>query len=373
LEGASAVASIRITPITLTLGLVGLIVAATAVAQPAQPSPPQGQNQHASERGWWNPDFMMDIYVKALTRQYNLDPRQEKFTRKLLAKHVKDYLEVHESEIRNLMWQMVEYQRERKLPPSEVVRQWAEVGTPLFRDAKREILEGNREWREILNETQKKRHDQDMKLLDRQLGDIEQRLDRWGDGKVSPQDFGPFGQRRRDGGELGGGIWERGKPEDAWEFYLRMFCARYRLTPPQRQTAESVLRKYKGQAEAYRRAKQTEFDAIEAKETALRASYTKGDADKDEIKKAIHELHQLNAKRRELEKHITDVIGKEFREKLMEIPTQEQKLAYEQRQERREETIKKRLQEREAKKDAEAAKSEEHKDEKAASTQPAEG
>ncbi|HOW19051.1 MAG TPA: hypothetical protein PLC79_08440, partial [Phycisphaerae bacterium] len=136
----------------------------------------------------WNPELMMDIYVRALTRQYNLSPDQEEYTRKLLTKRVKEFLKDHETDLRTLMFEMLEFQQRRQLPPSETAKQWSEMGKPIFRDARKAILEGNKEWHEILNESQRKRHDADMEMLEKQFKIMEERLDRWGKGDIQPAD-----------------------------------------------------------------------------------------------------------------------------------------------------------------------------------------
>ena len=73
----------------------------------------------------------------------------------------------HETDLRTLMYEMVEFQQRRQLPPSETARQWSEMGKPIFRDARKAILDGNKEWREVLDEKQRARHDQDLDLLNR--------------------------------------------------------------------------------------------------------------------------------------------------------------------------------------------------------------
>jgi len=313
----------------------GLHTAAFGQA-PAQPDRPS-----ANRAPMWNPELMMDIYVRALTRQYNLSPDQEEYTRKLLTKRVKEFLKDHETDLRTLMFEMLEFQQRRQLPPSETAKQWSEMGKPIFRDARKAILEGNKEWHEILNESQRKRHDADMEMLERQFKIMEERLDRWGKGDIQPADFTPAGSRQGQIGEP----WTDAKPEDTWEMYVRMFSVRYGLDASQKETAQSVLRECRDRANAYREKHKAEFEEIAAKMKELRESRSKEETTKESLQAAQKSLEQLRDRKAELEKPISEGIFSEFKQRLEQIPTKEQKAAFEQKEKARLESLRERMRE----------------------------
>ncbi len=333
-------------PRWLNLGVAGVMLAswqATALGQAAVDQP---ERRSVARQSFWNPEMMMDLYVRVLTRQYNLTPDQEEYTRKLLTKRVREFLKVHETDLRTLMYEMLEFQQKRQLPPAETARQWAEMGKPIFRDARKAILDGNKEWREVLDEKQRARHDQDLELLNRQFKIMEERLDRWGRGDIQPADFRPAGSNPSQiGGEP---PWTDAKPEDTWEMYLRSFAVRYNLDAAQKETAQSVLRECRERCAAYREKHKAEFDEFEAKMKELRESRSKEGADKETLAAAARTLDELRAKKVELEKPISQGIFSEFKRRLDQIPTKDQRAAYEQREQARREALRERQDDKKA-------------------------
>ncbi|MBN1491683.1 MAG: hypothetical protein JXA69_17350, partial [Phycisphaerae bacterium] len=155
-------------------------------------------------------------------------------------------------------------------------------------------------------------------------------LDRWKDGDVQPTDFGPAtGQRDR---KISTDPWTHAKPEDTWEIYLRGFVARYRLDASQRETAESILKECRKRADIYREKRAAVFEGIEKEIAEARESQVKSSGEKEEIAKARQKLDELRKKKLALEDPIQSEIGAEFKKRLDDIPTQEQRVAYESRQ-----------------------------------------
>ena len=58
-------------------------------------------------------------------------------------------------------------------------------------EARKAIMDGNMEWREILDDEQKKRHDQDLRGLETYFKNMEERMDRWSKGDVEERDMMP--------------------------------------------------------------------------------------------------------------------------------------------------------------------------------------
>lgn len=313
----------RIRPGRWVAAAAAILCGATALAQPgAAPQP-------VERSAWWNTDYMLELYVKGLTRQYNLTPTQEEFTRKLLTKRVKEFLKVHETEMRRLIWEMAEYHQKRQLPDAETAREWAKSGSPVFREARKAILDGNKEWREILDDEQKKRHDQDLRGLEDYFKVMEERLDRWSKGDVNQRDFEPYGRRNP---QISPEPWTHAKPEDAWEIYLRGFVRRFNLTDAQREAGESVLRECRRRATEYRDKRKADFDAIDARMAELQEQRKSSSDDKEKLTALSKEIDQLRAKKFDLERPIFEEIGKEFRQRLDGIPTTEQRAAYAEKQ-----------------------------------------
>ncbi len=333
---------IRLRFVAAALAAGAFVSVSPLVQAQVQPErPPNGHRPAAGGgAGFWNPEFMMDLYVKALTRSYNLTPDQEEYTRKLLTKRVREFLKTHETDLRTLMFEMFEFQGKRQLPPSETAKQWAEMGQPIFKDARKAILDGNKEWREILDEKQRQRHDQDMAMMERQFKVMEERLNRWEKGDIQPEDFTPAGSRGQIGGEP---PWTESRPEDTWEMYLRAFAVRYGLDDSQKETAQSVLRECRDRARDYREKHKAETDEIDAKMKELKESRSKQGASKESLAEAAKQLDELRAKKVELEKPISQGIFAEFKHRLDQIPTKEQKLAFEQKEKARLEAIRQRM------------------------------
>jgi len=297
-----------------------------------------GQQTSQSPSGpdtMWNADFMMEMYVRALTRQYNLSPDQEEYSRKLLTKRVKEFLKAHETDLRSLMWEMLEYQRRQQLPNPETARDWARRGEPIFRDARKAIIEGNKEWREILNEEQRARHDRDMQMLEQQFKQLEERLE-----KMKKGEFEGEWISQRSPNAQGSAVWMRAKPEDTWEFYLRQFAIRYGLDASQKETAQAVLKECRDRAAAFREKHRAEFEQVDKQIEELKRrvdNRPKGEIKAEELKAINEEMARLRDKKVELEKPIATDIFNEFKARLEQIPTKEQRAAVEQKRKSEEE------------------------------------
>src|ERR1700704_3955132 len=78
--------------------------------EPPKPKPSTPETDPQSP-GLWNTDFMMDAAVRQLTKRYDLNKEQESYTRKLLTSRVRAFLKDHESELRSLLTEAIELQR----------------------------------------------------------------------------------------------------------------------------------------------------------------------------------------------------------------------------------------------------------------------
>jgi len=279
----------------------------------AQEEKARQTNTFANSPRVWSVEALVELYVKAMTRQYALNEDQEDYTRQLMMRRVKDFLSDHEREVRSLMGEYWEYLGRREIPAAEVAQDWARRGKPLLDLIRKEILDGNMEWREVLNEEQRARHDRDLELMHKQFDQLEYRLERWSKGDVRQTDFTTLVSRDP---------YKR-KREDLWETIVKVFIQDYNLDEGQQQTAYSILRDVRAQAATYRQQHEKEFEELDAQFAEIFRSHKK--TDPAEREKAQQKVRELSRRRRALESPINEDLYKQFMARLEQIPTTQQR------------------------------------------------
>ncbi len=267
----------------------------------------------------WSADAIMDRFVDHMTRYYNLDETQQKYTKGLMTQKVKRFLTDYEQDVRWLAYDMWDYQQKGEVPPPEIAREWGRRGGPLIKAIRKEIIDGNMEWREILTDEQKRKHDRDLRIMNEQFDEMESKADRWSRGEIRPSDL------RNTRGLVNNDVYVVRKSEDAWTSYVRSFAQLYELDEGQRNTAYSLLRQLKERARQYRESNKAEFDQIEKQKNELTAGARKNDP--QERKQASEAFARLREKREKLEKPISDDMFAELKRKLEQIPTDNQRKA----------------------------------------------
>jgi len=297
----------------------------------------------ATQSVWkmWNVDRMIERATMQVSRRYKLTPEQEAFTRKLMATKVRQFLEKYEDDIRYLLTQAMKYQMAGTPPTPEEVQRLTKRFMPLFEEAKRQILEANSQFREILTDEQKKKHDVDLQVTKHNFEVLQERLNRWAAGGFDPEkDFRPPRKRRPAGAGARGGdrrprvIGPGGRVErtlDYWDLYVRRFINRYKLDAAQTKQAMSILADCKKRALEYRTSHKEDFQKVQDK---IRRLLGKKDARKD-LEAAYKEL-------RELSKPINDIF-QEMKQRLDQIPTEAQRRAYKAEIKRRTEEFRRRI------------------------------
>lgn len=269
---------------------------------------------------FWDVQTIIDQYVKVMSNHYQLTENQEQYTRELMNQRVKQFLKDYERDVRTLMGEYRDYQMRREMPAPEAAKDFARRAAPLIAAIRQEILDGNMQWRRILNEEQIKKHDRDLEIMRMQFDAYEQTMQRWAEGDVRPADVG---------------IRERNparnviKVEDAMGYYVRNFINQYNLNQGQRETAYSILREAREEAGRYRDSHKAEFAELEARQKELAASNPR---DEDDQKRIKEEGRKLTERRAELEKPLSEELFARFKERLETIPTADQRAAYETRQ-----------------------------------------
>ena len=298
------------------LGLVffGLLVPVAAAQDAQQPQQRQGGAFTGSPL-FWRSDWILEAYVGHVTRYYNLNKEQEEYTRKLMGQRVKRFLETHDREVRSLIAEYWDYQSNQELPDPQTARDFARRAAPLLKEIRKEVIEGNMRWREILNEQQRAKHDNDLQQMTTFFDNLEQGLDRWKEGNVRPMDVP---------GRIGNRPPRSERQEDAWDFWLRTFITNYKLDAGQQETAQSILRELKAEAIRYRQANQARFEEIRAASGRIAARTPK--TQPAELEAYQREFRELNKQRQELEQPISSLFD-QLRARVEAIPTADQRRA----------------------------------------------
>jgi hypothetical protein len=294
-----------------------------------EPNPPKAEPKDAKQQWdeatqaspwFWNAQLMINAYVRAMSQAYKLTDKQEEYTRELMNKRVKQFLKDYEKDSRTLLSEYFEYRMSGEVPSAQAAKEFAKRAQPLVPIIRQEIIDGNMQWRRILNEEQIKLHDRDLEIINRQFDTFDKMMTRWSDGDVRPLDVG-IQQRNRP--------FAVRKIEDAMGDYVRNFIARYNLDESQQQTAQSILREAREEATRYRDSHKDEFTELAAKQKDLTASNPKTEED---VKRAKEEGRKLTERQAELEKPLTEELFSRFKDRLEKIPTTDQRAAYEARQ-----------------------------------------
>ncbi len=266
----------------------------------------------------WDVDTMMDQAVQQISKRYSLNPQQELYTKLLLKRRVREFLDEHESEVRELLQESMDMQTGRaKADP--VSRQiWAQRALPLYAQASQAILEGNEEWGGILTEEQKKIHDGDMNLMRRGFDGATTTLTQWseGGGPPIPKINDPTVRNNVNGSDVKNGKGVTPDPksvtqqniEDNWRSYVNLFVTAYDLDKASQNSArEKILKEQYDKAVRYRQLRAADFQKIEKRLKTL------GKSDYSEREK-------LKNRQAQLERPIYDLFI-ELDERLQRLPT----------------------------------------------------
>lgn len=327
------------------LGVILMFVLAAGQAWGQTNPPPRGQKPDPNNPwSMWDIQQMIERATNEVTKRYNLTPEQTEFTRNLMVTRVNAFLDKHEQKIREIFGELMRMQMAGQDPPAAKVQEWTDAITPMFDEAKAQIVDGNKEFREILTDDQKKIHDIDLKVMEQNFADAQKRLDRWREGGFDPaKDMGrpakpaPSGQAPAAAGKpapVSPGAAASPAPVvqtpgstpratatssasttdegsmDAWEAYVRKFIENYKLDAGQSSQAMRILGESRNRAEEYRASRKNDYQKIQM----LLASDPKSTEARTQMK--------------ELDKPI-GVVFSEMKARLEQIPTDAQRKAFE--------------------------------------------
>lgn len=151
-----------------------------------------GQDAQRSTRGSFSSmvdvDALMDNYIRILSRKYDLSEEQAAYTRDFVQQRVDQFLEQHRDNLSGLVDRLVDVRSGGEISQAELMA-WGEQVLPIYQEAREIIIQGNDEWRGILNERQKVIHDQDLLLMEQSFATTEDQLSRLVTGEMTVEEF----------------------------------------------------------------------------------------------------------------------------------------------------------------------------------------
>ena len=135
-----------------------------------------------------NADLLIDNYARFMSRKYSLTDDQDAFTRQLLRERANAFLDSHENDLRDLFEQLFQVRAGGDIGTDGIMA-WSKRAAPLYEEAKKLIEQGNNEFREILNEDQKKIHDEDLKTMAESFSTTDGMLTRMSSGEMTVEEF----------------------------------------------------------------------------------------------------------------------------------------------------------------------------------------
>lgn len=147
-----------------------------------------------------NVDLLVDNYARFMARKYTLSDDQDAFTKQLLRERAYAFLDKHENDLRDLFETLFQVRAGADID-SNGMADWAKKAGPLYEEAKKLIEQGNNDFREILNDDQKKIHDDDLKNMAESFATTEQTLHRMSAGEMTIDEFrnphGDYSKKRQ--------------------------------------------------------------------------------------------------------------------------------------------------------------------------------
>ena len=142
-----------------------------------------------------NVDLMVNTYSRFLARKYDLNEEQDEFTRQSLAEQANMFMDAHRDEVTDLVDRMFEVRTGGDMDQEELI-DWGKRILPIYQEAKKIIVMGNGEWRDILTDDQKAIHDGDLKLMAQSFNSTEDQLRRIVTGEMTVEEFRRPASRR---------------------------------------------------------------------------------------------------------------------------------------------------------------------------------
>lgn len=167
---------------------LALLLLAGVFAGPAAAQRDERDNDSSRWAGLMNVDLMVNTYTRFLARKYDLTEEQDEYTREFLRAKAQTFMDAHRDELMVAVEQMFNARTGGDMSQGELI-DWGKRVMPLYEEAKRVIVDGNAEWREILTDDQKRIHDEDLQLMAQSFNTTEEQLSRIVTGQMSVDEF----------------------------------------------------------------------------------------------------------------------------------------------------------------------------------------
>lgn len=135
-----------------------------------------------------NIDALIDNHVRFLARKYDLTEDQDSFTQEFLRAKADEFLAVYRDEMFGIADRLFDVRGGGEMTQEELVA-WGQRALPLYEEAKKAIVVGNDEWRQILSEEQKLVHDEDLQQMYESFAQTEEQLDLIVTGQMTVAEF----------------------------------------------------------------------------------------------------------------------------------------------------------------------------------------
>jgi len=286
---------------------------------------PATAQSHPESPMLWDTEAMMNQAVDQISRRYNLNDQQKEYTRLLLVSRVRDFLDNHEMEVRQLLQESIEMRTGQRPADAVALQVWANRALPLYQEASKAILEGNEEWAVILDEEQKKIHDRDMALMRRSFTNATETMNTWQEGKGKLPTVAGGKKPEQNARTVNANSKEQTmgavstdpqptrviKLEDNWLAYVNAFINTYSLEGKDEVSArDKVLKDMYAQARKYRELNKRQFDKLNTRQ-------------KSAAKDKTIRIHDVLKQKKQLELPIREMFVK-LDKRLRRLPTAEQ-------------------------------------------------
>ncbi len=267
---------------------------------------------------------MIDLVARSVARRYDLRPDQADVAKQMLEKNTLEFVNKHYNDLLTIVPQMQDMRMKvlsGQDPSPTQVKELARKMIPIYKEATDLIVSENDKFHEILDDKQKARHDEDMNRMKQDVTQTVEKLDRWKEGGYKSGEFLGNQTRRNRPGSPQPQMEELIGPTSFafWEQYVKLFIESFQLDSGQIPMAYTILNDMKTRAKAYRNDHGREM--VEAREMVARL--TKAGSTQPAKNKELQEWKKKQAK---LDKPLLDMFD-ELKERLMAIPTDEQRKA----------------------------------------------
>jgi hypothetical protein len=289
--------------VALAFAFASQSVSAQQPAQiaPAKPSSSQPASAvptaktHPNDPMLWDTEQMMEDAVTQISTRYKLTNEQQEYTRLLLKKRVREFLDQYETDVRELLQESIDMRLGKKGTDIAASMKWAVRAAPIYDAAQHAILDGNTEWGQILNDEQKEIHKKDLDLMKKNFANVGGQLKQMEEGKGRMVDDRKVVNNGQGSTPLSGPtVFRRPELEDQWIAYVEKFITTYKLDDAKKIAArEKIHKEQLEKAKQYREANKDKFRQVEEDRKGITRELP--------VDKRMEKIRDADRKKKELE------------------------------------------------------------------------